>query len=170
MQLTQSEPDQQQDVKDDDQEADEEMHQDKDSEENQKKDEEQQQSAEEENDQERSSRNRRKPKVKRSLRITEWNVRSVNAQENKLALKRYLANHHPDILILVETWARVDINFENDGYLVHQTVLAAHQGVAILAKEEFSIKKILSLGTRLLAVEVKSPDWTHPLTVVGSYH
>jgi pterin-4a-carbinolamine dehydratase len=112
----------------------------------------------------------KKPKIRRSLKVTEWNVRSINAQENKLALKLYLANHHPDILILVETWARVDINFETDGYLVHQTVLADHQGVAILVKEEYNIKKILSLGTRLLAVEVSSKDWTQSLTVVGSYH
>jgi hypothetical protein len=49
----------------------------------------------------------------------EWNTRSINAPENKLALKRYLATHQPDILILVETWAKVAIVFENDGYIVH---------------------------------------------------
>jgi hypothetical protein len=112
----------------------------------------------------------RSSKIRKSLKITQWNVRSIIAQENKLALKHYLANHQPDILVLVETWAKVPINFENDGYLVHQTELAKHQGIAILAKEEFSIKKTLSMGTKLLAVEVSSKEWTSPITVVGSYH
>jgi hypothetical protein len=108
--------------------------------------------------------------IRKSLKITQWNVRSINAQENKLALKHYLANHQPDILVLVETWAKIDINFENDGYLVHQTELAAHQGIAILAKEEFTIKKTLSLGTKLLAAEVSFKGWASPVTVVGTYH
>jgi acetoin utilization deacetylase AcuC-like enzyme len=120
--------------------------------------------------QEQQQRPRRTNKIRKSLKITQWNVRSITAQENKLALKHYLANHQPDILVLVETWAKTSINFENDGYLVHQTEFATHQGVAILVKEEFTIKKTLSLGTRLLAVEVTSREWLFPVTVVGSYH